>query len=434
MAVVFASVLPAFGSLEVATAADPSVCVREIPGCHVVGGIVNMRVELGAGVPMIIGGQFALEYDSAVLAYKGISPGATCDPLSPFASELFRDVSEANGAIFYAVTVDFNTSNGTQGPATIACLTFQVLAPTSNTICLVNGISPYDTLLSDDLGDLATIDNSVDCPPDNPIPDAIACDEILAAPSCLCSAGAPDCSAFESACSVGICNEQNDRCESLPINEGESCDDGDSCTVSDFCVQGVCRGTGCPNPSLCVVSDAECRIPTGTMLARVQLGRGNTAVHGGQFSFSYDPTLLRLVSVAPGSTCDPQSPFDSAILQNVDENVGQIRYAVLGGSAGSLGPATMACLTFAVRGLGQGDICVMEGVDPLLTQLVDGFGDNVAIDNDRDCPSAVPAMISCASSCEVVPAISSWGLVIMSLLLCAIGKVHFGLRAAGLSR
>jgi len=52
------------------------------------------------------------------------------------------------------------------------------------------------------------------------------------------------CPAAISACAqFGACNETTGACLITPINEGQSCDDANSCTVGDRCVAGQCEGT-----------------------------------------------------------------------------------------------------------------------------------------------------------------------------------------------
>jgi hypothetical protein len=58
----------------------------------------------------------------------------------------------------------------------------------------------------------------------------------------LCAGEAKDCSALDDACNLGACIGTTGVCEALPVNEGGSCDDGDGCTVSDACSNGVCAG------------------------------------------------------------------------------------------------------------------------------------------------------------------------------------------------
>lgn len=58
-----------------------------------------------------------------------------------------------------------------------------------------------------------------------------------------CSGGTPrDCSAFDGACTTGVCNETTGACEPQPANDGQTCNDGQFCTVNDQCDNGMCAG------------------------------------------------------------------------------------------------------------------------------------------------------------------------------------------------
>jgi hypothetical protein len=65
-----------------------------------------------------------------------------------------------------------------------------------------------------------------------------------------------DCSAFSSTCSVGYCDPVL-GCTAKPKNDGVPCDDGLFCTVQDVCMAGACQGVPntCSNPA-----DAACMI------------------------------------------------------------------------------------------------------------------------------------------------------------------------------
>lgn len=49
-----------------------------------------------------------------------------------------------------------------------------------------------------------------------------------------------DCSSVEEECVVGICNENFQRCDPVPVPDGGSCDDGVFCTVGETCTNGLC--------------------------------------------------------------------------------------------------------------------------------------------------------------------------------------------------
>ncbi len=55
-----------------------------------------------------------------------------------------------------------------------------------------------------------------------------------------CGAG---CSALDTECAVGVCDEASDTCVSQPRPDGTACSDGNVCTSMDSCVAGACTGT-----------------------------------------------------------------------------------------------------------------------------------------------------------------------------------------------
>ncbi|MEK6675879.1 MAG: hypothetical protein AABZ47_09530, partial [Planctomycetota bacterium] len=72
--------------------------------------------------------------------------------------------------------------------------------------------------------------------------DGSVCTTVDTCQSGLCTGPGPDCSFFNSVCTVGVCNAISGLCEAGPTNEGGDCDDGLICTISDQCVNGLCNG------------------------------------------------------------------------------------------------------------------------------------------------------------------------------------------------
>jgi|GEM_PF-1488066 len=71
-----------------------------------------------------------------------------------------------------------------------------------------------------------------------------------------CTQSTPrSCTTEDSTCSQGVCNEDADRCDRLPINEGGACDDGLFCTVDGSCADGQCAS----QPRDCSALDDQCR-------------------------------------------------------------------------------------------------------------------------------------------------------------------------------
>jgi hypothetical protein len=59
----------------------------------------------------------------------------------------------------------------------------------------------------------------------------------------VCGGGiSPDCSVFNSQCTVGVCNATTGTCQAQATNNGGACNDGDLCTVGETCSGGTCTG------------------------------------------------------------------------------------------------------------------------------------------------------------------------------------------------
>ncbi|MBW1811263.1 MAG: hypothetical protein JRJ87_23940 [Deltaproteobacteria bacterium] len=57
----------------------------------------------------------------------------------------------------------------------------------------------------------------------------------------VCMTTPYDCTSEDDQCNLGICNEEDDRCEKQPTNEGLGCDDGLYCSRTDLCTEGTCE-------------------------------------------------------------------------------------------------------------------------------------------------------------------------------------------------
>ncbi len=161
------------------------------------------------------------------------------------------------------------------------------------------------------------------------------------------------------------------------------------------------RAIGAVNPSVCLVVDEGCLAPGGIRV-RLVLGPGDIAIVGGQLAVRYDPLSLKLIDATPGRTCDPASPFALELFESVDASAGHVLYAVgvnfLEGRDGSTGPATLACLSFALtEGAAlPSQVCLLSAMNDFSAELVDNTGHAVPVDNTQDCPpSAGPPALSC---------------------------------------
>jgi hypothetical protein len=75
-----------------------------------------------------------------------------------------------------------------------------------------------------------------------------------------CQHGTPvDCNASDTCHNVGVCNPATGGCTN-PNNTGRTCNDNNSCTQSDTCQNGVCRGTAvtCASGQRCVSGSCTC--------------------------------------------------------------------------------------------------------------------------------------------------------------------------------
>ncbi len=414
----------ALGAAGLARAAEqPSLCVQTEPGCLTPGGH-GVRIAVGQSDRAIIAGQFTLRYDPAVLTLVDTLPGRQCDASSPFELELGQNVDKTGGMLGYAAGVNLLTGGGgTYGPATLACVRFVPVAgePVDTDICLLQAAGSLPTLLTDDAGQTVQIDNTVDCPTTD-TPPAISCTEVVFDEQCRCEPNPDDCHGLDTACRLGTCNDATRLCEVTPIHEGEPCDDGDACTPLSTCHLGRCIGLGCTNPTICL-SPTACFSWEPTTALRVVLTHGERVVVGSQFSLHFDPAWLTLLDIAPGAACDQGSPFTTEVTERVDPVGGDVFYAVgvtPGGTPGTPGPATLACVTFADLGGGH-EACLFNGLNPSSTLLVDEFGQAVALADFSTCPTVDElTQMPCAvpAPCNV-PAVADWGLLILSLsLLC----------------
>ncbi len=410
-----------------------SLCLETDPGCLTPGG-TQVRVVLDAGQIEVCGAQVDIHFDPQVLALIDVVPGRECDPDSPFSLELFQSV-HPSGEVRYAVGTNFLTGKGgAHGQSTVACLRFAPVGPTvaAVDVCLVEGEHPFLTMLVDEAGRAISVFASSTCGLLD-VPSTLACTQVTADPNCTCETDTADCHALDTACRIGVCNPATHFCEAVAINEGGSCDDGDSCTLIDECREGECEGRECRNPTLCLGSDSCLGLDPIVGIA-VRLSQGQRVVDGGQFSIEYDPTELEFLDALPGSYCDPDSPFTLEITQVVNETEGRLFFAAgvsPGGPSGTNGPSTLACLTFLDIGEPGGKACLFNDLNPFSTILVDEFGQAIrlgdfdvceSIDDESGLPCAGP------QPCRI-PTVSAWGGLILALLLLCGAKVRFGFQA-----
>ena len=100
---------------------------------------------------------------------------------------------------------------------------------------------------------LGVCDETADACTEMPGNDGAQCDDMdncTLAGSCsggTCTKGPPvDCSVFNDVCAVGACDPMT-GCKPMPVNDGSPCDDGLFCTINDFCQAAKCT-SNTPNP------------------------------------------------------------------------------------------------------------------------------------------------------------------------------------------
>jgi len=302
----------------------------------------------------------------------------------------------------------------------------------------MRGEHPEVTILSGKFGQPISAFNADSCVSDDPA-TRLSCAGIVVSDQCPCTSDSNDCAALDTQCQVGVCNEATGQCEAQPSNEGNPCRDGIVCTISDTCIDGRCRGFGCENPSVCFGRPNACVVPDGSAIViPIQMGNSDRLITGGQFSIEYDPQEFSFVEIAPGSTCDADSSFELELFESVDEANGTIFYAtgvLAGNESFDSDFVAVACLTLIRHSDVGGQVCLLDGLNPFSTILVDEFGKNVVIDNFDDCPASDgPPIIACGNVCVPVPAVSEWALVILALLLLIVAKLHFNRRMVDTAR
>lgn len=119
-------------------------------GCYDAGEKFVVKVNKTAGPAA--GAQLAITYDPNCVQFVSISPGTACGGTA-FGSELYEQVNQSTGSIFYAVGVALGQGNGTSDADVLACISFTRKNTCANCeVCVVEGVNPNDTRLTDDTG------------------------------------------------------------------------------------------------------------------------------------------------------------------------------------------------------------------------------------------------------------------------------------------
>lgn len=102
----------------------PTLSLNSDSNCYDPGDIVTVTVDMSFSEIPICAGQFFLEYDPVTLDFLDVEPGG----VPPFEFEVFQGEDEEAGTIDYAVgSLVGGCANATQGPITMAVITFQAV-------------------------------------------------------------------------------------------------------------------------------------------------------------------------------------------------------------------------------------------------------------------------------------------------------------------
>ncbi|UCC31944.1 MAG: hypothetical protein JSU86_06630, partial [Phycisphaerales bacterium] len=119
--------------------------------CYGAGDPVYAVLAMGTGSQVVTGGQFLMSYDPACIDFVSIGPCAN----SIFATVIDWWVNEVDGLIWYAVIAYDELTyemQGTFGPYDLACMEFVKLAGCEPCNLCLTSDNPYNTLLTNDLG------------------------------------------------------------------------------------------------------------------------------------------------------------------------------------------------------------------------------------------------------------------------------------------
>lgn len=116
--------------------------------------------------------------------------------------------------------------------------------PNTTGICQIGGVCTGDSLFCP---------AAVDAPDGTPCTDSNACTQNDTCQSGACVPGTPVvCTALDQCHDIGVCDPANGICSDPAKANGSTCNDGNACTQTDTCQEGVCTGN---NPVVCTASD-----------------------------------------------------------------------------------------------------------------------------------------------------------------------------------
>jgi hypothetical protein len=142
--------------------------------------------------------------------------------------------------------------------------------------------------------------------------DADPCTQSDKCSSGTCAGTPTNCGFLSDACNDGVCNPASGACESIPTNDGGTCDDADPCTGTDTCFSGVCAGTSIPGCVNCNF-DSDCDdgiFCTGDTCV------GGVCQHSDLTVACDDGDSCTLNDVCSGGTCSG-TPADCSFLDDI---------------------------------------------------------------------------------------------------------------------
>jgi len=113
----------------------------------------------------------------------------------------------------------------------------------------VNGVD-RDCSALQDACNTASCDSGIGCVVE-PLPGLTSCstgEYCVTSAVCMdgvCEGNERDCSDEVPECYAGVCDEDSNSCDAIPISEAD-CDDGNACTANDTCTVGSCEGETAP--------------------------------------------------------------------------------------------------------------------------------------------------------------------------------------------
>jgi hypothetical protein len=120
----------------------------------------------------------------------------------------------------------------------------------------------------------------------------------------VCVYGSRDCSAYQSTCTFGVCNETTGLCEAQYLPNGTPCPDGLYCNGAETCVSGTCvaGSTPCVHPcEWCDETSRTCRWCILDIDGNEWIASGDFGVFAGCYGACYETGHPCLIANFDGS-------------------------------------------------------------------------------------------------------------------------------------